>query len=248
MTKETFLSKLNTALPWLSESASSDLYDFMRQVLEKNKVLNLTAITDEDEFLKKHFVDSLSLLDIDICLLNSRSDETKIIDVGTGAGFPGIPLAIALRGKCFKFTLCDSLQKRLKFLEEVVEALNLTNVELVHARAEDLASDGKYREAYDLALSRAVAELPVLCEICLPFVKCGGDFISYKMADCDGEIASAENAIRTLGGDFENLRVSSYNIGSSDSDKERALIKINKKSATPAKYPRKPGDIKKKPL
>lgn len=247
MSKTALFSQLNTALPWLDDAAKTDLLTYMDMVLEKNKVLNLTAITDEAEFIKKHFVDSLSLINLDICLIKTRADAA-IIDVGTGAGFPGIPLAIALRGRGFKFTLCDSLQKRLDFLADVVRDLNLENVELVHARAEDLAHEPRFNEKFDIAVARAVSSLPELCELCIPFVKVGGSFVSYKMADSQAEIESAKNAIEILGGDAKNIGVSSYNIGAGPDDKERVLIEIKKISQTPGKYPRKPGDIKKKPL
>lgn len=247
MSNTTLFSQLNTALPWLDDTAKTDLLTYMGMVLEKNKVLNLTAITDGAEFIKKHFVDSLSLINLGICQLKSRADAA-IIDVGTGAGFPGIPLAIALRGRGFKFTLCDSLQKRLDFLADVVKDLNLENVELVHARAEDLAHEIGFNEKFDIAVARAVSSLPELCELCIPFVKVGGSFVSYKMADSQAEIESAKKAIEILGGDAQNIGVSSYNVGTDPSDKERVLIEIKKVSSTPGKYPRKPGDIKKKPL
>ena len=247
MSNSALFSQLNTALPWLDDAAKTDLLTYMGMVLTKNKVLNLTAITDEAEFIKKHFVDSLSLVNLDICQLKSRADAA-IIDVGTGAGFPGIPLAIALRGRDFRFVLCDSLQKRLDFLEEVVSALNLEGVELVHARAEDLAHEIGFNEKFDIAVARAVSSLPELCELCIPFVKVGGSFVSYKMADSQAEIESAKSAIEILGGDAQNIGVSSYSIGIDPGDKERVLIEIKKVSSTPGKYPRKPGDIKKKPL
>lgn len=247
MSKTALFSQLNTALPWLDDAAKTDLLTYMGMVLEKNKVLNLTAITGEAEFIKKHFVDSLSLINLDICQLKTRADAA-IIDVGTGAGFPGIPLAIALRGRDFRFVLCDSLQKRLDFLADVVDTLKLEEVELVHARAEDLAHEVGFNEKFDIAVARAVSSLPELCELCIPFVKVGGSFVSYKMADSQAEIENAKSAIEILGGDPKNIGVSSYNIGADPGDKERVLIEIKKVSSTPGKYPRKPGDIKKKPL
>ncbi len=240
-------SQLNTALPWLNEASKTDLLAYMNMVLEKNKVLNLTAITDETEFIKKHFIDSLSLINLDICQLKTRADAA-IIDIGTGAGFPGIPLAIALRGRGFKFTLCDSLQKRLDFLADVVKDLKLEGIELVHARAEDLAHEIGFNEKFDIAVARAVSSLPELCELCIPFVKVGGSFVSYKMADSQDEVKGAKNAIETLGGDPKNIGVSSYYIGTGPEDKERVLIEIKKISSTPGKYPRKPNEIKKRPL
>ncbi len=247
MSKITLFSQLNTALPWLDDAAKTDLLTYMNMVHEKNKVLNLTAITDETEFIKKHFIDSLSIVNLDICQLKSRADA-EIIDVGTGAGFPGIPLAIALKGRGFKLTLCDSLQKRLDFLADVVEALKLEGVELVHARAEDLAHEVGFNEKFDIAVARAVSALPELCELCIPFVRVGGSFVSYKMADSQDEIESAKKAIEILGGDPKNIGVSSYYIGSEPDDKERVLIEIKKISSTPGKYPRKPNEIKKRPL
>jgi 16S rRNA (guanine527-N7)-methyltransferase len=247
MSKIALFSQLNTALPWLDDTAKTDLLTYMGMVLEKNKVLNLTAITDEAEFIKKHFVDSLSLINLDICQLKSRADAA-IIDVGTGAGFPGIPLAIALRGRGFKFTLCDSLQKRLDFLADVVRTLNLEGVELVHARAEDLAHEVGFNEKFDIAVARAVSSLPELSELCLPFVKVGGSFVAYKMAGSEDEIESAKGAIEILGGDVQNIGVSSYYIGTEPDDRKRVLIEIKKTSSTPGKYPRKPNEIKKRPL
>lgn len=247
MSKTALFSQLNTALPWLDDATKTDLLTYMGMVLEKNKVLNLTAITDEAEFIKRHFVDSLSLINLDICQLKSRADAA-IIDVGTGAGFPGIPLAIALRGRDFRFVLCDSLQKRLDFLADVVRTLNLENVELVHARAEDLAHEVGFNEKFDIAVARAVSSLPELCELCIPFVKVGGSFVAYKMADSQAEIESAKSAIEILGGDSKNIRVSSYYIGTEPGDRERVLIEIKKVSSTPGKYPRKPNEIKKRPL
>ena len=161
-------------------------------VVEKNKVMNLTGITEFDEFIDKHYIDSLSIVNaVDIHQVQS------VIDVGTGAGFPGIPLKIAFPH--LKITLLDSLNKRINFLNEVVEALGLENVETCHGRAEDFGHRKEYREQYDLCTSRAVANLSTLSEYCVPFVKIGGQFVSYKSGNVDNELGESEKAIRILG-------------------------------------------------
>lgn len=209
-------------------------YDML---VEWNSVMNLTAITDYDEVMKKHFVDSLSLI--------KAYDVTKkasVIDVGTGAGFPGLALKIAYPS--LKITLLDSLNKRIQFLNAVIVKLGLVGVDTVHGRAEDFAKPGKLREKYDLCVSRAVANLSTLSEYCLPFVKEGGYFISYKSEKITEEAKQAEKAISILGGNVKNQ----IEFILPNSDIYRNLFIIRKVKKTPSKYPRKAGLPSKEPL
>lgn len=187
----TFESKINTLHIELSKEQYSQYVTYYNMVVEKNKVMNLTGITEFDEFIDKHYIDSLSIVNaVDMTRVNS------IIDVGTGAGFPGIPLKIAFPH--LKITLLDSLNKRINFLNEVIEALGLQNVETCHGRAEDFGHRKEYREQYDLCVSRAVANLSTLTEYCLPFVKVGGQFVSYKSGNVDNELKESSKAIKIL--------------------------------------------------
>lgn len=200
--------------------------DFLR---EQNELFNLTAITDPDEIVTKHFIDSLAALPY---------VHGDVADIGTGAGFPGLPLAV-LAPQC-RFTLIDSLQKRIGFLRELTEKLGLENVRCIHARAEDLPKS----ETYDVIVSRAVAHLSTLSEYCLPFLRTGGLFIAYKAADCDEEVQTAQNAVSLLGGKLQEIkRVPLY-----DTDIVRALVLIRKIKETPQKYPRNGNKPKKSPL
>lgn len=199
--------------------------------------MNLTGITDYEEVNEKHFVDSLAVTKvIDLNKVN------RIIDVGTGAGFPGIPLKIVFPH--LKVVLLDSLNKRICFLNQVVDKLNLNNVVALHGRAEDYAQVPEYREKFDLCVSRAVANLSVLSEYCIPYVKIGGNFISYKSGNIDDEVKQAETAIRVLGGCLEE--VVKFNLPKSDI--ERSFVKIYKESMTKKKYPRKSGVPGKNPI
>ncbi|MBQ8434895.1 MAG: 16S rRNA (guanine(527)-N(7))-methyltransferase RsmG [Oscillospiraceae bacterium] len=210
---------------------------YYEMLVEWNKVMNLTAITEYDEVMKKHFIDSLSLIKaFDV----SRS--ASVIDVGTGAGFPGLALKIAFPQ--LKVTLLDSLNKRIQFLNAVIEKLGLDEVETIHGRAEDFAKQGKLREKYDLCVSRAVANLSTLSEYCLPFVKEGGMFISYKSEKIQEEVLKAEKAITILGGKVERQ----VEFMLPDSDIYRNLFVIKKMKKTPGKYPRKAGLPSKEPL
>ena len=168
---------------------------FRKELLSANELMNLTAITDPQEVNLRHFADSLSLLSA-----YDFSDK-RVIDVGCGAGFPGLPLRLAK--KDISLTLLDALAKRIGFLQGVCDRLSLSDVECIHARAEELAANENYRESFDIAVSRAVADLRMLCELALPFVKVGGVFLAMKARDCDDEIKSAENAVKTLGAIFE---------------------------------------------
>lgn len=221
----------------LSEKQIEQFLAYYEMLVEWNQVMNLTAITEYDEVMKKHFVDSVSLI--------KAFDVTKsvsVIDVGTGAGFPGLALKIAYPN--LEVTLLDSLNKRIQFLNAVIEKLGLTGITTVHGRAEDFAKAGKLREKFDLCVSRAVANLSTLTEYCLPFVKVGGQFISYKSEKITEEFLLAEKAIKILGGETKNQVAFSL----PDSDIYRNLFIIEKVKETPKKYPRKAGLPGKEPL
>lgn len=232
---EYFLDELGKLNISLSEMQINQFIRFYEMLIEKNKVMNLTAITEFDEVIDKHFLDSLNLF-----RLIDLNSEKRILDLGTGAGFPGIPLKIAFPK--IKITLVDSLNKRVMFLNDVVNQLGLEDVECVHARAEDLAKNKEYREEYDICVSRAVANLSTLSEYCIPFVKVGGNFISYKSGDCDEEINSSKAAIKKLGARIS--KVENFEI----KDMGRSFVVIDKISSTPNKYPRKAGLPSKEPL
>ena len=206
-------------------------------LIEWNRVMNLTGITEYDEVNLKHFTDSLTIVRI-----KDMENVSTLIDVGTGAGFPGIPVKIAFPH--IKVTLLDSLNKRIKFLNQVVEELDLEDVVTLHGRAEDYAKKEEYREQFDLCASRAVANLSTLSEYCLPFIKKGGCFVSYKSADSDEEIQQSESALDILGGKIE--KVDKFVLPGSDMG--RALVMIEKVKNTPRKYPRKAGVPSKEPL
>ena len=210
---------------------------YMELILEWNEKVNLTSITDRDEFVKKHFVDSLVC-----CEFKQFQNAEKIIDVGTGAGFPGIPLAIIYPKK--DFLLFDSTNKKIKIIEEIINELRIINVRLRHGRAEDLAHEKEHREQYDLCVSRAVANLAVLSEYCLPFVKVGGWFAAYKSYGAEDEIKDSIKAIDILGGQIEaNKSFQMYGF-----DLNHNIVFINKVKKTLAKYPRKAGTPAKEPL
>ena len=223
----------------LSESQCQIFYDYMNLLIEKNKVMNLTAIIEPKEIVVRHFVDSSILLKI---FGPDYFRNKSVIDIGTGAGFPGLPLAIMLPDT--KFVLNDTLGKRINFLQEVLDCISLNNVNLVKARAEDLFQDKSYREQFDFAVSRAVANISTLSEYSLPAVKVDGKVFFYKMDDCDSELKDGEKAIKTLGGMFHVKH--SYHL--IDGDPDRCVLEINKTGVTPHKYPRKASMPAKDPL
>ncbi len=216
------------------------LKQFMRYyalLVEWNSFMNLTAITEYDEVCMKHFLDSLSL-----CKALDCTQELTVIDVGTGAGFPGIPLKIAFPN--LSITLLDSLGKRVNFLKEVIGALGLEGIEAIHGRAEDYAKPNMLREQFDVCVSRAVANLSSLSEYCIPYVKVGGLFISYKSEKLAEEKAADEHAVSLLGGEF----LEQVEFFLPNSDIYRNLVVIKKGKCTPKKYPRKAGVPTKEPL
>lgn len=221
----------------LSDKQISQFITYYEMLVEWNQVMNLTAITEYEEVMKKHFLDSITLIKaFDI------TKKVSVIDVGCGAGFPGLALKIAYPN--LKVTLLDSLNKRIHFLDEVIVKLGLEGVETIHGRAEDFAKPGKLRECYDLAVSRAVANLSTLSEYCLPFVKKGGYFIPFKSEKVLEEIKDAEKALSVLGGTLEGQ----VEFTLPDTDYYRNLVVIKKTKSTPAKFPRKAGLPGKEPI
>ena len=225
----------------LSQEQKRQFVTYYEYLIEKNKVMNLTAITEYEEVIVKHFLDSLSIVKAG-CFEQNALNGTSVIDIGTGAGFPGIPLKIAFPQ--LKITLLDSLNKRVNFLNEVIEMLGLSKVEAVHGRAEDYAKQKEYRECFDFCVSRAVANLSTLSEYCIPFVKEGGCFISYKSGKIDEELSQAGNAVKVLGGKV--LDVVKFPLMGTDMD--RSFVIIKKTRPTAKKYPRKAGLPSKEPL
>lgn len=228
------LSKLGLTLTDFQLRQFMQYYELL---IEWNSFMNLTAITEFQEVCTKHFIDSVSL-----CKTIDCSKEVSMIDVGTGAGFPGIPLKIAFPN--FRITLLDSLGKRVKFLKEVIEKLGLEQIDAIHGRAEDFAKPDMLREQFDFCVSRAVANLSTLSEYCIPYVKVGGFFISYKSEKVTEEMTAAKNAVSLLGGEFD----SQVEFVLPNSDIYRNLVMIKKIKTTPKKYPRKAGLPSKEPL
>ena len=228
------LEKLNI---FLEEEQINQFYKYMNILIEWNKNINLTAITDPKEVILKHFIDSIYVLkNIEI------SSNSSIIDIGTGAGFPGIPLKIVR--KDLNVTLLDSLNKRIMFLDNVINNLGLKDISTIHGRAEEMGKNKKYREMFDYAISRAVANLTVLSEYMIPFVKLGGKSICMKGGNIKEELENSQKALGILGGNL--IHVEEFNL--LDTDIKRSLIIIEKCKITPIKYPRKPGTPVKEPL
>ena len=221
----------------LTEKQMEQFNRYFELLVEWNEKINLTAITEPKDVAIKHMIDSITAYDEALF-----KDGTTVIDVGTGAGFPGLPLKIFCPE--IKLTLMDSLNKRIKFLQTVVEELGLKDVECVHARAEEGARNKKYRESFDIAVSRAVARLPILCEYCLPFVKKGGHFIALKGMQFNEEAEEAAKAIKVMGGSKTEIRP----VKLPEIDDKRAVITITKTMPTPKAYPRKAGTPTKNPI
>lgn len=225
----------------LSGEQKQQFLTYYEYLVEKNKVMNLTAITEYEEVITKHFLDSLAVVKTS-CFKPEELAGKRLIDIGTGAGFPGIPLKIAFPK--LEILLLDSLNKRINFLNEVTEMLGLTKINTVHGRAEDYAKQKEYRESFDFCVSRAVANLSTLSEYCIPFVKQGGCFISYKSGSVDQELIQAEKAVKILGGQREEV----VRFSLADTDMDRSFVVIRKAKPTPKKYPRKAGLPSKEPL
>jgi len=217
----------------LDDKQSKMFYEYMKLLVEWNEKINLTTITEEDDIILKHFIDS-------IVISSLIEDKNKIIDVGTGAGFPGIPLKI--HNDTLDVTLLDSLNKRIQFLNCVIESLNLNNINTVHSRVEDFAKTS--REGFEITVSRAVARLNVLVEYMLPLVKVGGKCICMKANDMEEEIEEAKKAIKVLGGKIEKVE----EITLANTDIKRTIIIIKKEKSTPKVYPRKAGMASKSPI
>ncbi len=231
-------AKLNIEL---SDQQIKQFQIYYEMLVETNKVMNLTAITELDEVITKHFVDSIALAAVypEIC---EDHNVIKVLDLGTGAGFPGLPLKIVFPH--LQITLMDSLNKRVKFLQSVIDELELTNIIAVHGRAEEAARNVAYREQFDLCVSRAVANTATLSEYCLPFIKVGGKFIPYKASDIEEELNQGKKAIHVLGGKLTEVK----KLLLPDSDIERSFLFIDKVQKTPKTYPRKAGTASKEPI
>lgn len=239
MLKEEFSSKMqeysNEMGILLGEKQINQFYIYMNLLLEWNKKINLTAITKPEEIILKHFIDSMTIV-------NDIEKNASLIDVGTGAGFPGIPLKIIRED--IEVTLLDSLNKRIVFLQEVIKQLSLMRIEAVHSRVEEFGKNKKYRESFDYATSRAVANLSTLSEYLIPLVKLEGCCISMKGSEIEEEVQQSKKAILLLGGKIEKIK--KFQLPKSDID--RNVIIIRKVKSTPSKYPRKPGMATKEPI
>lgn len=239
MNFEEFKTMLNTELNYLSINLSDikleQFYTYMNLLIEWNKKINLTTIIEPKEIIIKHFVDCGTIL-------KYLKDGENVIDIGTGAGFPGIPVKIL--NENLNVTLVDSLNKRINFLNEVCIALDLKNIELIHSRAEDLAKNKSYRENFDKSVSRAVANLTTLAEYDLPFIKKGGQMIAMKGFEIDEELQNAEKAINILGGKIKE--VNKFTL--IDTDNKRSIVLIDKVKPTPKQFPRKAGKPLKEPI
>jgi len=237
MTKNEFENGLKTMGIDFEDSYYEDFDTYRELLVQWNEHMNLTGITEKNEVYIKHFLDSIGTF-----LSKQIPKGASVIDVGTGAGFPGLPIKVFDRS--IELTLLDSLNKRINFLKEVSDQIGLENVEFVHGRAEDFGKDADYREKYDVAVSRAVANLAVLCEYCMPFVKIGGYFIALKSKSFKEELDQAQKAIETFGGVVREVVM----VPLPGVDIEHTLILIEKVSETPTKYPRKAGKPTKNPI
>ena len=224
----------------LSKEQIDQFIKYYEMLVEKNKVMNLTAITEFNEVIVKHFIDSLAL--VKVVDKDDLSNGISIIDIGTGAGFPGIPLKIAFPN--INITLLDSLNKRINFLKEVSDELGFEGIDFIHGRSEDFGRNPQFREKFDICVSRAVANLATLSEFCVPFVKVGGSFISYKAGDCGEEVKESMKAVEKMGGKIINQL--EYMVPTSDLN--RVLLFIEKEKATPKSFPRKAGTPAKEPI
>ena len=231
---ENILNKWNLVL---TEEQKNQFLTYYEMLVEKNKVMNLTSVTEFDEVVEKHFLDSISL-----CTIENLAQRRKVLDLGTGAGFPGIPLKIMFPE--LEITLADSLHKRILFLQEVINTLKLEIISAIHGRAEEMAKQEKFREKFDLCVSRAVANLSTLSEYCLPFVMVGGKFISYKSGEIEEEQRNAKNAVFLLGGKIEKI----HKFELDGTELKRSFVVIDKVKKTPKIYPRKAGTPTKSPL
>ena len=223
----------------LTDEQKNSFFIFYKDLIEKNKVMNLTSITEENDVILKHFADSIAL---GLAIKDLREKKLKTLDLGTGAGFPGIPLAIAYSE--MELTLADSLNKRILFIKEETEKLGLRNIYAVHGRAEDLARNPVFREKFDLCVSRAVANLSTLAEYCIPFIHNNGFFIPYKSGNVKEEIRQSEKALKVLKGKLEEI----YRYTLPEDAGDRTLVLIRKDGETPKKYPRKAGLPSKEPI
>ncbi len=231
--KEYFIEEAEKNKIEFKEEKLDDLYKYMQGVLEWNEKINVTSITDEKMFIVKHFLDSLTVSSI-------IKEKNSIIDIGTGAGFPGVPLKIMNEDK--RITVIDSINKKLNIIRDLTEKLNLTNLEIIHTRAEDLANKKEYREQYDIAITRAVSNFSTILEYMLPFVKVGGLAICMKGPNYKEELSEGKKAIEVLGGKLKEIKTIKID------EEERNLIIIEKKEETPKKFPRGQGKPLKEPI
>ncbi|MCI8654291.1 MAG: 16S rRNA (guanine(527)-N(7))-methyltransferase RsmG [Clostridia bacterium] len=235
MDKTEFYEEVHKYVPQITENKINQFYNYMNMLIEWNNRINLTAITEPKEIILKHFIDSMTIL-------KEIKNNSRIIDVGTGAGFPGIPLKIS--NETLEVVLLDSLNKRINFVNEVINVLELQKIQAVHFRVEEVGQDNQYREKFDVATSRAVASLNILAEYMLPLVKVGGVCICMKGSEIEKEIQNSKKAIEILGGKIE--KVESFTLA--NTDMKRNNIIIRKEKETPNKYPRKVGTPSKEPL
>ena len=240
MANQTFINNLKEIGIQVNDLQLEQFDKYYELLVEWNSFMNLTGITEYEDVLLKHFVDS-SVLNIK-SMIEKIGHNIRLIDVGTGAGFPGLPLKIV--NPEIEVVLLDSLNKRIKFLDEVINSLNLDKINTIHSRAEDGGRNKDLRERFDISVSRAVANLSTLVEYNMPFVKIGGYFVAFKSGDVDDEVNAASNAINMVGGELE--RVEKFRLP--DSDIDRSLVYIKKVKNTPARYPRKAGLPAKEPL